>query len=316
MRDRLPPLFALQAFEAASRLGSFSRAAQELHLTPGAVSRQIRQLEAWCGITLFERKGPRVTLTREGAGLLERLGAPLSALHEAVYPPNGEARLTLQVATLASTAKAWLVEGLASFCADNPDIRVLLQTDYALVRPPPRVAMALLRYGQAPEEGFHRDILFEDRLVAVAAPALARTLGRDPRGWTGSAVLHHVPADIRPWAVAAGLGTDFTAEGAAFNDADVLLGAAELGMGVAICRLSLALPRLDRGTLVTACDATAPTAQRNLLIVREECLSLPAVSRFREWLLPVASRIRQRIVEFDPSGQPRAKPVRRPRTGK
>ncbi|PTT93329.1 LysR family transcriptional regulator, partial [Pelomonas sp. HMWF004] len=100
MRERLPPLFSLQAFEAAARLGNFSRAAAELHLTPGAISRQVRQLEEWCGQTLFERVGNAMRLTAEGRELLARLGGPLAALHEAVYPEPQEARTTLQVATL------------------------------------------------------------------------------------------------------------------------------------------------------------------------------------------------------------------------
>jgi LysR family glycine cleavage system transcriptional activator len=73
MHGKLPPLFTLQAFEAAARLGSFSRAADELSLTPGAISRQIRQLEDWSALTLFVRNGPRVSLTADGSALLLRL---------------------------------------------------------------------------------------------------------------------------------------------------------------------------------------------------------------------------------------------------
>src|SRR5277367_903146 len=98
MRDRLPPLFSLQAFESAARLGSFSRAAAELKLSTGAISRQIRQLEDWCALTLFERHGPRILLTQQGQDLLARLGGPLSALHQAVYAPPADATQTLTIA--------------------------------------------------------------------------------------------------------------------------------------------------------------------------------------------------------------------------
>ncbi|NRF70318.1 LysR family transcriptional regulator [Aquincola sp. S2] len=175
MRDRLPPLFSLQAFEAAARLGNFSRAAAELKLTPGAVSRQIRQLEDWCALTLFERRGPQVRLTRDGQELLGRLGAPLTALHEAVYPSADAAAQTLQIETLASTAKAWLLPRLPDFVARHPQVALIVQTDYALIRPPPRVPMVALRHGAQPAgDELASERLFEDRLLAVAARAGCR----------------------------------------------------------------------------------------------------------------------------------------------
>lgn len=85
MRKRLPPLFALQVFEAAARHGKFNLAARELALTQSVVSRQVKQLEDWSGLCLFSRHGPRVELTKEGQDLLGRLNAPLNALHAAVY---------------------------------------------------------------------------------------------------------------------------------------------------------------------------------------------------------------------------------------
>src|SRR6266576_7026881 len=117
MRKRLPPLFSLQVFEAAARHGKFSRAADELNLTQGAVSRQIKQLEAWTAMPLFERNGPRVDLTRAGHDLLARLGAPLNALHAAVYGVAGEPIQTLHVATLASIARAVLLPPMPGFVA-------------------------------------------------------------------------------------------------------------------------------------------------------------------------------------------------------
>jgi len=279
MRERLPPLFSLQAFEAAARLGNFSRAAAELHLTPGAVSRQVRQLEDWCGQTLFERVGNAMRLTAEGRELLARLGGPLAALHEAVYPEPTEARTTLQIATLGSLARAWLLPRLAHFIAQAPHVRIVVQTDYALVRPPPRVALVALRHGR-PEDG--GEVLFQDRLLAVATPAVARELGSDAARWPAERVLSHVTGDAPLWQNAAGMGT--TAEGPAFNDAGLTLDAAEEGLGVAVTRLSLALPRLRAGTLVQAHELLLPSPRANLLIVREDAAALPVVKRFAGWV--------------------------------
>ncbi|MGM9482862.1 LysR family transcriptional regulator [Roseateles sp. NT4] len=279
MRDRLPPLFSLQVFEAAARLGNFSRAADELHLTPGAISRQVRQLEDWCGQTLFQRVGNQMRLTVEGRDLLARLGGPLAALHEAVYPEPEEARTTLQIATLGSLARAWLLPRLDRFIAAVPTVRLIVQTDYALVRPPPRLALVALRHGR-PEDG--GEMLFGDRLLAVATPALARELGADAARWPATRLLSLVTGDAPLWQAAAGITAP--AEGPAFNDAAVTLDAAEAGLGIAVTRLSLALPRLQAGTLVQAHPLLLPSPRANLLVIREDAAALPVVKRFATWV--------------------------------
>lgn len=276
MRERLPPLFSLQAFEAAARLGNFSRAAVELHLTPGAISRQVRQLEDWCGQTLFERVANQMRLTAEGSELLARLGGPLAALHEAVYPETEDT--TLQIATLGSLARAWLLPRLERFIAAAPGVRLIVQTDYALVRPPPRVALVALRHGR-PEDG--GEILFGDRLLAVATPALAQQLGGDATRWPAARLLSHVTGDAPLWLAQA--GTTTSPAGPAFNDASVTLDAAEAGLGVAVTRLSLALPRLRAGSLVQAHPLLLPSPRANLLVIREDAAGLPVVKRFAAW---------------------------------
>ena len=294
MRDRLPPLFSLQAFEAAARLGNFSRAAAELHLTPGAISRQVRQLEDWCGQTLFERQGGGMRLTAEGREMHGRLGGPLAALHEAVYPEPAEARPSLQIATLGSLARAWLLPRLDRFIAAAPAVRLVVQTDYALVRPPPRVALVALRHGRP---GAGDEVLFEDRLLAVAAPGLAHQLGQDAACWPVARMLSHVTGDAPLWLAAAGAET--TPEGPAFNDAGLALDAAEAGLGVAITRLSLALPRLRASTLVQAHALLLPSPRANLLVVREDAAALPVVRRFADWVRAEAAVTAAELAAYD-----------------
>jgi len=294
MRDRLPPLFSLQAFEAAARLGNFSRAGAELHLTPGAISRQVRQLEDWCGQTLFERAGNQMRLTTEGRDLLARLGGPLAALHEAVYP--GTEDTTLQIATLGSLARAWLLPRLQRFIAAAPTVRLIVQTDYALVRPPPRVALVALRHGR-PEDG--GEILFGDRLLAVATPALAQQLGRDATLWPAARMLSHVTGDAPLWLAAA--GTTTAPAGPAFNDASVTLDAAEAGLGVAVTRLSLALPRLQAGSLVQAHPLLLPSPRANLLVIRQDAAALPVVKRFAAWLREEAVQTAADLKAWEPA---------------
>ncbi len=294
MRERLPPLFSLQAFEAAARLGNFTRAAAELHLTPGAVSRQVRQLEDWCGQTLFERRGSGMLLTTEGRDLLGRLHGPLAALHEAVYPEPTERRPTLQIATLGSLARAWLVPRLPSFREREQSVRLVVQTDYSLVRPPPRVALVALRHGLPGDAG--SEVLFEDRLLAVATPAVARKLGADAAHWPAESVLSHLNSDEAQWLTEA--GGPKAPEGPAFNDAGVMLDAASAGLGVAVTRLSIAQPGLESGTLVLAHPLVTQSARRNLLVVRDDSATLPVVHVFSRWLREQAAETAQWIRAF------------------
>jgi LysR family glycine cleavage system transcriptional activator len=296
---KLPPLFTLQAFEAAARLGSFSRAADELSLTPGAVSRQIRQLEDWSMLILFERNGPRVSLTADGALLLARMSGPLSALHEAIYPPAGDLVKTLQIATLASIAKEWLIPRLPDFIEKHPDVRPIIHTDYALVRAAPRVAMVALRHGVRQDNDPGCETLFDDRLVAVIAPKLQNTLGTDAMKWPLRAMLQHITLDVQAWLAAAGLPDEFTPQGPAFNDADVLLEAAQNGLGIALTRLSIAWRRLQAGTLVLACDVVCGSPRDNLLVVREDCADLPEVRAFTNWIRQQANHWQPIQKEFD-----------------
>ena len=279
MRERLPPLFCLQAFEAAARLGNFSRAAAELHLTPGAISRQVRQLEDWSGQTLFERVGNTMRLSAEGREMQTRLGGPLAALHEAIYPEPAEARPTLQIATLGSLTRAWLLPRLADFIARAPQVRLIVQTDYALVRPPPRVALVALRHG-LPAVG--DDVLFTDRLLAVAAPVVARRLGRHPARWPAENLISHVTGDAPLWLAAAGVST--LPSGPAFNDAGLTLDAAAAGLGIAVTRLSLALPWLRSRQLVRAHPLLMPSPRANLCVVRKDSATNPVVRLFVAWL--------------------------------
>jgi len=295
MRDRLPPIFSLQVFEAAARLGNFSRAAAELHLTPGAISRQVRQLEDSIGQTLFERRAGGTSLTAEGRDLQARLNGPLAALHEAVYPEPTENNPTLQIATLGSLARAWLVPRLAGFIALEPHVRLVVHTDYSLVRPPPRVALVALRHGLPGDNA--SEVLFGDRLAAVATPAVAEHLGRDAARWPAMSMLGHLNSDAPQWQAEA--GAPAITEGPAFNDAAAMLDAAAAGLGVAVTRLSIALPGLAAGSLVLAHPLVIRSPRSNLLVVREDCAALPVVRGFVRWLREQAAETAQSIRVFD-----------------
>ncbi len=293
-RTRLPPLFSLQVFEAAARHGNFSRAGRELHLTQSAVSRQIQQLEVWRDRKLFVRHGPRVQLTEDGHELLAKLGAPLAALHAAVYQKPNSLRLPLQVNLLASTARAWLMPRIADFQRRHPHIDLSIQTDYALINPAPLLPIVALRYGSPPPRTMHVQALFDDPLLVVASTKLARKLGRDPQGWPAHHLLRHTAKDWSIWLEPQGVNAVIAA-GMQFNDASLLLDAAEAGLGLALTRYSLAAPRLQQKVLCIAADQMIHTDLKNYLVCRKDCAQLPAVAAFITWVTEQARLWQQQI---------------------
>ena len=294
MRNRLPPIFSLQTFEAAARLGNFTRAANELNLTPGAISRQIRQLEDLVYQTLFERNGSGMRLTLEGRDLMARLGGPLAALHEAVYRETEEAHPTLQIATLGSLARAWLLPRLGGLISLAPNVRLIVQTDYALVRPPPRLAMVAIRYGLESDGG---ELLFDDRLVAVATPELSSRFGTDPIHWPNELILSHLTGDSSTWFKQVGYHAVPT--GPACNDAGVTVDAALAGLGMTVTRLSLILPLLALRQLVLVHPLVLSTLRSNRLLIREDSAGLPVVMVFSKWIRAQAAQTAQQILAFD-----------------
>src|SRR5215469_11888672 len=129
-RARLPPLNAIKAFEAAARLGSFTRAAEELNVTHGAVSRQIRLLEDWLGASLFSRTSRNAVPTRTGADLLAEAGPALDRLATAArrLQSGAQARGLLQISALPTFAMRWLIPRLPDFQREHPSLELRIVT--------------------------------------------------------------------------------------------------------------------------------------------------------------------------------------------
>ena len=186
MNRTLPPLAALQAFEAAARWGSFTLAARERHLTHSAISRAVQSVEHWCGEALFTRHGPRVRLSPAGERLRERLAEPLQALHAALGPGQRRqaappVRLPLALFTLPSLAATCLIPRLADLAAQAPQLQLTLHTGYELHSLPPLQPAVALRVGRFERHGLRLWPLWRDRLVAVATPAWTTLHGSQVR---------------------------------------------------------------------------------------------------------------------------------------
>jgi LysR family glycine cleavage system transcriptional activator len=252
---RLPPLSGLRAFEAAARHLSFKRAAQELHVTPTAISHQIRQLEEAIGVRLFERRTRQVLLTAEGKVLAPVLRDGFDSFARVVEGLSRRPRRT--AVTLSATpafAAKWLVPRIAAFRKARPDIDLTLLATLEAVDINSGAADLALRYGPGPYPGLSAESLAVDRFAAVASPRLGLKRPGDLR----SATLLHFDwhrADPRNptwrrWLKIAGIeGVDARA-GLRFSDETHAIQAAVAGTGVALHSLLLVSDELATGTLV------------------------------------------------------------------
>src|SRR3954467_9005092 len=219
MAHRLPPLSALRPFEAAARLESFSRAAEELHLTHGAVSRQVRALEDHLGTELFARHGKRVTLTPAGRSFAERVRAVLDDLMlaaELARPARREGRLSVSV--LPSFASRWLMPRLIRFMEAHPKIEVNVSATVGLADFARDEVDLAIRFGQGPWPGLACEKFLEDEYFPVASPRLNRgKLPRTPRDLAGVRIMREARDYWTRWCGGGGVEPKKPIEGPLFN---------------------------------------------------------------------------------------------------
>ncbi|HET6432681.1 LysR substrate-binding domain-containing protein [Dyella sp.] len=292
----LPSLAALQSFESAARLGSFTRAAAERHLSHSAISRNVQAVEHWCGELLFVRQGPRVTLTDAGCSLRARIGDPIRHLLGALnLKEDAPTRQPLLVLTLPSVASTWLLPRLARFACAHPRITLSVETGYDMRSLQPATPVAALRFGHFDRRGLHCRRLWSDRMVAVASPAWIAAHGADPSRWRGDQLLRHVheawPARLPPTSPDKAPGPKLpAADGHAFNDALLLTQAAAYGCGVAWVRLSLAMQFIGEERLERIATQTEQTDKAAWLVCREDHSDMPQVRAFFQWMLEESQR--------------------------
>jgi LysR family glycine cleavage system transcriptional activator len=285
---RLPPLNGIRAFEAAARHGSFVAAAEELNVTPAAVSRLVRLLEERLGVALFERHANRLTATDAGlayrAGLTPLLDGLARLTAEVVARP---AAPVLTVGVGPTFAIRWLIPHLAAFTRAEPGIEVRIATGGAAV-PFAKGWSCNIRLGAGEWPGFAADRLVSADLMPVAAPALAARLAA-PADLTGETLLRvaHAPQDWPLWAEAAGV-TGLAAAGPVFEFYGQALQAAADGMGVAMGIRPYVDDDIAAGRLVAPFTVTVPKGMGWYLVYRREGAADPAFAAFRRWILRMA----------------------------
>lgn len=248
----LPNLAALRAFEAAGRHLSFSRAADELFVTQGAVSRHVQTLEQELGLPLFARTRP-LTLTPHGAAYHAAIRQAFAGIVAATRTARAEAaahapRRKIRVTLLASFAAHWLMPRLPAFEAAHPDIELVLEPNVRWVDPLAGGVDLALRYGKGGYEGL-TECFLPETLVPVIAPSYYPAPTQD------SLLTHRLlhPSDTwewRDWLAAQGIALASIPQQQALADYNITLQAARDGLGVAMGRLNLVAPLIARGDLL------------------------------------------------------------------
>ncbi|MBZ4399867.1 transcriptional regulator GcvA [Myxococcus sp. MISCRS1] len=281
---RIPPLGALRAFEAGARHLSFTRAATELRVTQAAISHQVRQLEDWLGVSLFERRGHALTLTQKGQAYLRELTPAFEHLAEATTRLYEAQPGPLRLTVLPSLAACWLVPRLASLRERHEALELQISSAGELWDFLDDRFDVGLRSGLGKWTGLKAELLAPEGLTPVCTPALARRL-RSPSDLRKLRLLHDTPKDgWRRWLDAAGVEGVDTTKGFAFNDAGLVLQAARQGEGVALGRLMLAAEDLRTGRLVRPFETVLPNDYGYWLVHPRPLSGRSDVATLRAWL--------------------------------
>lgn len=288
--DRLPPLGTLRAFEAAARLGSFSRAAEEIFVTHGAVSHQVRALEDALGTALFHRNGRRVALTEAGRHFAERVRAALGDIADAAqYVRRTERDRVLTVSMLPSFAARWLLPRLGAFMERHPAIAVNIHTSLSLVDFERDEVDLAVRFGRGAWPELEAVKFLEDEFFPVASPRFNRgRLPARPADLAKFTLMRSVDEPWTPWFRLAGVRID-EPHSPVFTDSSMLLQAAVDGRGIALARRTLAEGELRAGTLVRLFEVALPAKGASYLVWPKGRLS-PNAAIFRDWLLEERAR--------------------------
>jgi LysR family glycine cleavage system transcriptional activator len=291
--DRLP-LGSLRVFEAVATHLSFANAAHALHVTPAAVSQQIKSLEGYLKVPLFRRNGRRVELSEEGLELLPAVRDGLAKLESAMQMiKQHRTGGPLQISLLTSFLQIWLLPRLRSFRRKFPDVDLRFHTSRELVdfsRMPIHVG---IRLGRGNYPNLHCEKLLDDWIVPVGSPELVKRHGLIDRR-TDLRRMPLLESDDVPWQVwqQREAETSWKSRAPTIDDSAGLILAAEEGLGFALARWTLVARSLQKGSLKLAGREAVPYGLAYYLVCPPAYLALPKVAQFREWIVAAASEFK------------------------
>ena len=293
-RERLPPLSALKVFEAAARLESFKHAAEELFVTPGAVSQQIRLLEEHVGVELFSRDGRRVILSDAGKTAALILKEAFEKMFEATrIMKQGVQKGRVTVSVAPSFAAKWLMPRLDGFSQANPDIDIWISADMSPVDFSVSDIDLAVRYGSGHYNGLVSEHLLDEAVIAVCSPLLYEAAPiKNPVDVAHHNLLHDMGfdgdtscPDWAMWFKAHGVENADTARGPRFNQSHMVIEAACAGRGIALAKRTLAEADLKSGRLMVLFEAEDQPVKYGYYIVRPASrVPTSAQIRFMDWI--------------------------------
>jgi LysR family glycine cleavage system transcriptional activator len=293
LRRRLPPLNALRAFEAVARHLNITQAADELSVTPGAVSQQVQNLEDYLGVTLFRRTPKGLSLTDSAQSAVPVLHEAFERLAEAtsiLQPSKDPQRLTVSAAP--SFAAKWLTPRLARFNEQHPDIDIWLSASMELVDFSKADVDLAIRYGRGGYVGVETRRLMSEMVVPVVSPTLLQSAPlASPAGLAEYVLLHDESPDADPscpswamWLAARGIRDVDGSRGPRFNQSSLVIEAAVAGRGIALAKRALAQEDIAAGRLVTPFEIETAVEFAYYLVYPRKSGWRPQVKAFLAWL--------------------------------
>ena len=289
----IPPIQTLRAFEAAVRHASYSRAADELALTHGAISQHIARLEEDLGgVKLFIRDGQSMLPTPAAQLLVGQLRQGLRQIADGLQQvrtlPSGKgARRKLTISVLPSFAVRWLVPRLSAFQEMYPELDIVVRPSATLASLDSRDGVDIaIRYGAGNWPGLHASLLMKSEVFPVCSQSfLARNPIRRAAEIPAASLLRSPRQPWQPWFDAAGVDWAEPAQGTVYDDAGLLLQAAAAGQGIALARAALASDDLVAGRLVRVGEIAIEDDFSWYLVWREPVLCDPTdFEAFQQWL--------------------------------
>ncbi|MDX1433244.1 MAG: transcriptional regulator GcvA [Gammaproteobacteria bacterium] len=292
MARRLPPLNALRAFEAAARHESFSRAAEELSVTHAAISHQVRALEEWLGVALFDRSARAVRLSGAGRTYLPVIEAAFDRIHAGTAEITGTRRGdALHVTTTPAFAVRWLAPRLGRLWQAHPDLDLRLHQAAWLSEVDFSVTHVAVRIGSGKRPGLVSVPLMPGTLTPMCSPALLGAGARleRPADLVHFKLLHLLDYRAwRQWFELAGIDDADVERGPIFDDTNLVYSAAIAGQGVGLLHTALTRREVAAGQLVRPFADEGGDDLGYCVVYPPQVAANPLVAAFRDWLIAEA----------------------------
>lgn len=283
---RLPPFSSLVALEAAARHRSYSRAADELFVTHGAVSQQVRKLEEELGVQLFARRGNQMEPTPTGAALAARIGEAIESLRQGVDSARRAASGPIVLSAGPAFATSWLSPQLARLSIETGELDLTIRVEDRVSDLATDGVDVALRYGIGPWPGLESVRLMDERIFPVCSPALlARHPIEKPEDLLSAPLLRHTDLPWSMWFRAMGIEPPELRPALGFDGSAMMLDAAAQSLGFALARGGYAKRDIDEGRLVRPLPGEIDVETGHNFVWRQNNPKLPRILKLRDWFL-------------------------------